>query len=81
MKNLTTMKVALQLQQQYRASVCSWQGVSTNVIRDTKLLWQTDYTQAFLNAEVRDGEQLYAQPPEGWNPKILMNQPCGLESA
>ena len=30
-----------------------------------------DYTQAFLNAEVRDGEQLYAQPPEGWNPKIL----------
>ena len=30
-----------------------------------------DYTQAFLNAEVREGEQLYAQPPEGWNPKIL----------
>ena len=29
-----------------------------------------DYTQAF-NAEVREGEQLYAQPPEGWNPKIL----------
>ena len=23
------------------------------------------YTQAFLNAEVREGEQLYAQPPEG----------------
>ena len=23
-----------------------------------------DYTQAFLNAEVREGEQLYAQPPE-----------------
>ena len=40
MTNLTTMKVALQLQQQYRASVCSWKGVSTNVIRDTKLLWQ-----------------------------------------
>ena len=32
-----------------------------------------DCTQAFLNAEVRDGEQLYAQPPEGWNPKILMD--------
>ena len=32
-----------------------------------------DYTQAFLNAEVREGEQLYAQPPEGWNPKILMD--------
>ena len=26
---------------------------------------------ADLNAEVRQGEQLYAQPPEGWNPKIL----------
>ena len=26
---------------------------------------------AFLNAEVSEGEQLYAQPPEGWNPKIL----------
>ena len=32
-----------------------------------------DYTQAFLNAEVREGEQLYAQPREGWNPKILMD--------
>ena len=32
-----------------------------------------DYTQAFLNAEVREGEQVYAQPPEGWNPKILMD--------
>ena len=30
-----------------------------------------DYTQSFLNAEVLEGEQLYAQPPEGWNPKIL----------
>ena len=30
-----------------------------------------DYTQASLNAEVREGEQLYAQPPQGWNPKIL----------
>ena len=29
-----------------------------------------DYTQAFLNAEVREGEQLYAQPLEGWNPKM-----------
>ena len=33
--------VALQLQQQASASVCSWQGVSPNVIRDTKLLWPT----------------------------------------
>ena len=70
MKNLTVMKVALQQQQQYRASVCSWQGVSTNVIRDTKL-FVADCTQAFLNDEVCEGEQLYAQPPEGWNPKIL----------
>ena len=30
-----------------------------------------DYTQAFLNAEVREGDQLYAQPPESGNPKIL----------
>ena len=30
-----------------------------------------DYTQGFLNAEVRESEQLYAQPPEGWNPNIL----------
>ena len=30
-----------------------------------------DYTQAFLNAEVREGEQLDAQPPEVWDPKIL----------
>ena len=66
-------KVALRQQQQYKASVCSWQGVSTNVIRDTKLLWLTPYTQAFLKAEVRECEQLYAQPPERWNPKVLMD--------
>ena len=29
-----------------------------------------DYTQAFLNADVREGEQRYAQL-EGWNPEIL----------
>ena len=43
------------------------------MIWDTKLLWPTDYTQVFFNAEVREGEQLYAQPPDGWNPKILMD--------
>ena len=32
-----------------------------------------EYTQAFLNAEVREGEQLCAQPLGGWNPKILMD--------
>ena len=32
-----------------------------------------DNTQAFLKAEVRQGEQLYGQPPERWNPKILMD--------
>ena len=42
-KNLTTTKGALQQQQQYMASVCFWQGVSTNVIRDTKLLWPTTH--------------------------------------
>ena len=40
-----------------------------------------DYTQAFHNAEVRENEQLYAQPPEGWNPKILMGGRRGVESA
>ena len=70
MKNLTAMKDALQLRQQNEASVCSGQGVSTNETRDTKLL-EADYTQAFLNAEVREGGQLYSQPLEGWNPKIL----------
>ena len=37
-----------------------------------------DYTQAFLNAEVREGEQLYAQPLEGWNPKMadVCVRPC-----
>ena len=70
MKNLTVMKVALQLQQQNKASVCSWQGVSTNEIRDTKL-FLADYTQAFLNADVRESERLNAQPPECWNPKVL----------
>ena len=38
--------------------------------------FEADYTQAFLNAEVREGEQLYAQPPEGWNPKILTDGRC-----
>ena len=32
-----------------------------------------DNKQAFLNAEVRECEQLYAQPPGGWTPKILMD--------
>ena len=30
-----------------------------------------DNTQPFLNAEIRESEQLYAQPPDSWNPKIL----------
>ena len=32
-----------------------------------------DHTQAFLNTELREGEQLYAQPPQCCNPKILMD--------
>ena len=42
------------------------------MIRDTKL-FVADYTQASLNTEVREGEQLHAQPPDGWNPKILID--------
>ena len=38
-----------------------------------------DCPQAFINAEVREGEQLYAQPPEGCNPKIPMDgRTCGV---
>ena len=71
MKNLTAMKVALQLQQQYRASRVLL--VRCLDKRDQgHEAFVADYTQAF-NAEVREGEQLYAQPPEGWNPKILTN--------
>ena len=70
-KNLTAMKVALQLQQRYRASVCSWQGVSTNVIRDTKLLWQTTHKRFSTLKFVKVNSCMFAQPPEGWNPKIL----------
>ena len=32
-----------------------------------------DYKQAVLNSEVRDGEQLYAQPPDVWTPKLLLD--------
>ena len=70
MKILTAMKVALQLQQQYTTSVCSGQGASTNEIRDYEAFVQTTH-KFFSNAEVRDGEQLYAQPPKGWNQKVL----------
>ena len=74
-RNLSVTKVVLRQQQHYRASVCSWQDVSIDVIRDTKLLWQTT-TQAFLNAEVRDGVQLNAQPPEELVPKLLLDGRC-----
>ena len=41
-----------------------------------------DYTQAFLHAEVREGEHRYAQPPEGWNLQDSDGwQTCGVESA
>ena len=72
-------KVALRQQQQYRASVSSWQGVSTNVIRDTKLLRPTTH-RLYSTLKVRESEQLYAQQPlepedsDGW-------QTCGVESA
>ena len=31
-----------------------------------------DHTQAFLTREVRDGEQVHAQP-DGWTPKLLLD--------
>ena len=63
MKNLTAMKVALQLQQILARCLDKRdQGHEAFV---------ADYTQVFLSADDREGEQLYAQPLEGWNPKIL----------
>ena len=50
-------RVALQQQQQFRG-----QGHEAFV---------ADFSQAFLNADVREREQLYMQPPEGWTPKLL----------
>ena len=64
-------RVALQQQQQFRASVCSWQGVSTNVIRDTKLLWQTAHKLSSMLKSVKE-IKLYVQPPEG-SPKLLQD--------
>ena len=78
MKNLTAMKVALQLQQQYRASVCSWQGVSTNEIRDTKLLWQTTHKlfsppkSVKANSCTHNHPRLEPEDSDGW-------QTCGVE--
>ena len=69
-KNLTVTKVASQQQQQYRASVCSWRGVSTNLIRDTKVLWPTAH-KLFSTLESVKANSCYAHPPEGCNPKIL----------
>ena len=63
MKNLTAMTVALQLQQQL-------QGIRMLLARSLHKRDQ-GHTQAFLNGEVREGEQLCAQPLEGLNPKIL----------
>ena len=70
MKNLTAMKVAF-------AATATIQGIRMLLAscldkRDHEHdAFVADYTQAFLNAEVRAGAQLYAQPREGWNPKIL----------
>ena len=67
-------------QQKYRASVCSWQGVSTNVIRDTKLLWQNTHklfsTLKFVRANSCPHNHLKAgtEDSDGW-------QTCGLENA
>ena len=65
-------KVALQQQQQFRASVCSW-PMCLDERGQGHEAFVADYTQAFLNAEVREGEHLHAQPPEERNPKIPMD--------
>ena len=53
------MKVALQEQQQFRASVCSWQLARSLDKRQGHEAFVADYRQAYFNAEVRKGEQLY----------------------
>ena len=56
------------------AATATVQGIRTLLARclDKRDLgheaFVADYTQAFLNAEVREGEQLYVQPPEGGVP-------------
>ena len=70
MKKPTTMKDALQVQQRHKASFYFWPSCFDKRDQGHESL-VADYTQAFLNAEVQEDEQLYAQPPEGWNPKIL----------
>ena len=57
MKNLTAMKVALQLQQKYRASVCSLARCLYKRDQGHEAFVTDYYTQACLNAEVREGEQ------------------------
>ena len=63
------------------ADTATMQGIRTLLTRcldkrdEGHEAFVADHTQAFLKAEVREGEQLHAQPLEGWN------QTCGLESA
>ena len=79
-EELRVTKVVLQQQQQFRASVCSLARCLDKRDQGHEA-FVADYTQAFLNAEVRQGEQLYVQPPgtvehkdsDGW-------QTCGVES-
>ena len=60
------------------AATATIQGIRMLLVRclDKREAFVTVFTQAFLNAEVREFEQLYAQPEDsdGW-------QTCGLESA
>ena len=46
-------------------------------MRDQYEAFAGDYTQAFLNAEVRDGEKLFAQLRDGWKPKHLLDGGTG----
>ena len=45
---------------------------STDVVRNTRLLWQTTHQLSPALKSVI-GEQLYVQPPEGWTPKLLQD--------
>ena len=51
--------------------MCSWQDVSTDVVRDTRHLCETTHELSSTLKSVKENKQLYVQPPEGWTPKLL----------
>ena len=70
MKILTAMKVAFAATAKIQGHPYALGKVSRHRDQGHEA-FVAEYTQDFLNAEVRESEQLYAQPPEGWHPKIL----------